>query len=137
MAIMPSSVVVVILSLLGEGKTFSSDKNFLYERFFELSKNFPALFQAQDFIFDESKIYPKCEVIDSAIDRITGFGMVEWKNMGDDYIILPAMIKRGKELMEVFSVAERIQVNNAAQKFKEMVKNHYGGKCVCAECKCG
>lgn len=126
MTIIPSSVIVVILSLLGEGKTFSSDKNFLYEIFFELSKNFPALFQ--DFIFDESKIYPKCEVIDSAIDRITGFGMVEWKNMKDDYIILPAMIKRGKELMEAFNVAERIQLSDAAEKFKEMINNRYGGK---------
>ena len=106
MGIMPSSVVVVVLSLLGERKTFSSDKNFLYEKFFELSKTFPSLFQ--DFIFDESKMYPKCEAIDFAIDRITGFGMVEWKNLGDDYIILPAMIKRGKELMAGFSAAERI-----------------------------
>lgn len=120
MTIIPSSVVVVILSLLGERKTFSSDKNFLYERFFELSKNFPELFQ--DFIFDESKIYPKCETIDFAIDRITRFGMVEWKNMGDNYIILPAMIKRGKELMECFSAAERIQLSKAAEKFKE--NNH-------------
>lgn len=126
MTIMPSSVVVVILSLLGERKTFSSDKNYLYKRFFELSKNFPALFQ--DFIFDESKIYPKCETVDFAIDRVTGFGMVEWKNMGDDYIILPAMIKRGKELLEAFSAAERIQLSNAAEKFKEMINNRYGGK---------
>ncbi|MBM2817442.1 MAG: hypothetical protein HW401_32 [Parcubacteria group bacterium] len=127
MGILPSSVVVVILSLLGEGKTFSSDKNFLYEKFFDLSKTFPSLFQ--DFIFDESKIYPKCEIIDFAIDKITGFGMVEWKNLGDDYIILPAMIKRGKELMAGFSAAERIQLS-AAEKFAEMIKDHYK-KCNC------
>ena len=120
---MPSSVVVVVLSLLGERKTFSSDKNFLYEKFFELSKTFPSLFQ--DFIFDESKMYPKCEAIDFAIDRITGFGMVEWKNLGDDYIILPAMIKIGKKLMAGFSAAERIQLSKAAEKFVETMKDHY------------
>jgi len=123
MGIMPSSVVVVVLSLLGERKTFSSDKNFLYEKFFELSKTFPSLFQ--DFIFDESKMYPKCEAIDFAIDRITGFGMVEWKNLGDDYIILPAMIKIGKKLMAGFSAAERIQLSKAAEKFVETMKDHY------------
>ena len=123
MGIMPSSVFVVVLSLLGERKTFSSDKNFLYEKFFELSKTFPSLFQ--DFIFDESKMYPKCEAIDFAIDRITGFGMVEWKNLGDDYIILPAMIKIGKKLMAGFSAAERIQLSKAAEKFVETMKDHY------------
>ena len=128
MGILPSGVVVVILSLLGEGKTFSSDKNFLYEKFFDLSKTFPSLFQ--DFIFDESKIYPKCEIIDFAIDKITGFDMVEWKNLGDDYIILPAMIKRGKELMAGFSAAERIQLSAATEKFAEMIAK----KCECGKC---
>jgi|SRR3989338_5894332 len=123
--IMSSDVVVVILSLLGEGKTFPLDRNLLYEKFYELAQMFPSLFQ--DYVFDTSKIYPYCEIVNIAVDRIIGgWKMVEWKNGDSDCVILSAMVKRGKEAMELFSAADRDQLSKAAEKFKEMIKSPRG-----------
>jgi len=123
--IMSSDVVVVILSLLGEGKTFPLDRNFLYEKFYELAQMFPSLFQ--DYVFDTSKIYPYCEEVSVAADRIIGgWKMVEWKNGDSDCVILPNLVKRGREAMVLFSAADRDQLSKAAEKFKEMIKSPRG-----------
>lgn len=131
----PSDVAVVILSLLGEGKTFPLDRNFLYEKFYELSQIFPTLFNDNGYVFDTSKIYPYCEIVSIAADRIIGgWRMVEWRDGESDCVILPAMVKKGKEAMELFSAVERIQLSDAAEKFKEMLNNHRGEKCGCGDC---
>ena len=123
--IMSSDVVVVILSLLGEGKTFPLDRNLLYEKFYELAQMFPSLFQ--DYVFDTSKIYPYCEIVNIAVDRIIGgWKMVEWKNGDSDCVILPNLVKRGREAMVLFSAADRDQLSKAAEKFKEMIKSPRG-----------
>lgn len=131
--IMPSDETLIILSLLGEGKTFPLDRNFLYEKFYELSQSFSSLFQG--YVFDTSKIYPYCEIVSIAVNRIIGgWRMVEWKDGESDCVILPAMVKKGKKAMELFSAAERVQLRDAAEKFKEMINNHYVEKCGCGEC---
>lgn len=133
--IMPSDVALIVLSLLGGGKTFPLDRNFLYEKFYELSQSFSCLFQ--DYVFDTSKIYPYCELVGIAVDRIIGgWRMVEWKDSEGDCTILPALVKRGKEAMGLFSAADRDQLNKAGEKFAEMIKLHYENsqKCSCGEC---
>ena len=130
----PSDVVLIILSLLGKGKTFPSDKKFLCKKFFELSKKFSELFQ--DFIFDGSE---KCKEVDIVINRITRFEMAEQESPKDDFSILPALVSKGKVLMKLFSASERDQLSKAAGKFAEMIKSNYkeDKKCVCVVCKCG
>ncbi len=135
----PSDVVVVILSLVGEGKTFPLNRNFLYEKFYELSESFPALFEDQGYVFDTSKIYPYCEMVNIAVNRIIGgWKMVEWKDSEHDCVILPLLVKKGKESMALFSAADRIQLSNAAEKFKEMINAPYEEKkeCKCKVCTC-
>ena len=126
--LVPSDIIIVIFSLLEKGKTIPADKNFLYGKFFELSKEFPNLFE--DFIFDESKVYPLCEAVDDAIDRIIGYRMAEWKLLECNYTLLPYLAEKGKELMELFSVAGKDQLSKVAQKFSEMISK----KCACGEC---
>jgi|SRR3989344_2432628 len=125
----PSDVVIIILSLLGEGKNIpsSSSNNFLHDRFYELSQSFPALFQ--DYVFNISSIYPRRETIEIAINRITKFGLVEWRSEGN-YIVLPALVSKGKKLMELFSATDRIKLSKAAEKFAKMTEDYYK-KCNC------
>lgn len=128
LCLVPSDIVIVIFSLLEKGKTIPADKNFLYGKFFELSKKFPNLFE--DFIFDESKVYPRCETVDDAIDRITGYRMAEWRTLECNYTPLPYLAEKGKELMELFSAAGRDQLSKAAEEFNKMIIK----KCACGEC---
>lgn len=116
-----SDTIVVILSLLGEGKIVPSNKNFLYEKFFELSKTFLEIFYG--FNFNENKLYLECDMLNNAFNRIINNGMVEWRGLGEDnFIILPLLVKRGRELlMTSFSAVEIMQLNKAAEMFAKMI----------------
>lgn len=135
----PSDIVIIIFSLLGKGKKVPANNNFLYKKFFELAQDSDFRLLFQDFVFNSSKIYPYCESVEIAVGRITKFGLVEWETPESDYNILPALVSKGKQLMKLFSAADKIKLNKAAGKFKEMIKLHYGSskKCPCTECTCG
>ena len=118
----PSDIVIIIISLLGEYEIFPSNKGKLYKIFYELSKRFTALFK--DFIFDESQFYPKCETISYAIDRLATNGLVEWILDGD-YIITPSLVERGKKLLELFSRKEKKAIQKAAKRFKKLMDRRF------------
>lgn len=129
----PSDVVLIVLSLQGKGKTFPSNKNFLYKKFFELSEEFSDLFQ--DFTFNGKDW---CKEVDIVIGKIIRFEMAEQESLKDGFSILPKMVSRGKVLMKLFSASERDQLSKAANDFEEMIKNYKEDKkCVCTVCKCG
>ncbi|MEK9181966.1 MAG: hypothetical protein AAB781_00045 [Patescibacteria group bacterium] len=121
----PSDVVIIILSLLGEGNKIPADNKFLYNKFFELSQDSDFYLLFQDFIFNASATYPYCEAVEIAVSRITKFGLVEWKTLESDYTILPTLVSRGKRLMQLFSAGDRIKLGKASEKFKAMTKEHY------------
>lgn len=124
----PSDVVFIILALLGKGNRAPASKNFLYESFFKLSSNFTEIFDG--FIFQKKDDSLNCELLDSVFNRIIRGNMVEWRPLGsNDFIIMPALVSKGKQLMQLFSVAERIQLVKAGEKFSEMINHRYEEKC--------
>lgn len=119
----PSDIVIIILGLLGRGKKIPQSNNFLYENFFELSQDpdFQILFQ--DFVFNTVALYPYCESVSFAISRILGgYKIVEWRTSQKDYDILPNLVLKSEELMELLSAEDRIIIRKAAEKFKVMIE---------------
>lgn len=112
-----SDIIIAIISLLGEGNVFPSSRSKLYQIFYNLSQKFTVLFN--DFVFDTSKIYPKCETIDIAVDRMVGGRMVEWILDGD-YVITPTLIETGEKIIILLGRKKRKFMRHAAKEFKKM-----------------
>ncbi|MBU6431463.1 MAG: hypothetical protein KGJ58_03145 [Patescibacteria group bacterium] len=130
----PSDPVFVICCLQGKGNKIPSDKDFLYEKFFELSKMFPELFS--DYIFSGKDIYSHCrDMVDVVAERIIRNEMVV-ETQGGDCRILPSFVSRGKQVLKSFSTAEIIQISKAAKIFSAMIKKFYKNNKREEECQC-
>ena len=124
----PSDVIKAIFHFLGEESHFRFPANIpkIHSTFYELSqgKDLSTLFE--DFVFDTSKIFPYCETVSYALDRLQKSNLLACINPSlNEFEISKALSGWNIEITELFNENEIDLLKKAANKFEDLVKPAY------------
>ncbi len=122
----PSDVIKAIFHYLGESDNsfrFSAKASDLHNLFYQLAEEEKLATLFSDFIFDTSKMYPYCETISYALDRLQKANFLESINPRLNEFQISITLSNWKiEETELFDEREIGLLKEAANKFKSLVE---------------
>lgn len=122
----PSDVIKAIFHFLGvqeEHFRFPAKVPQVHFAFYELAQESDISILFDDFIFDTSKMFPYCETVNYALDRLQKANLLECINPGlDEYQISEKLSDWGIEETKLFDSNEIVLIKKAAEEFKNLVK---------------
>ncbi|MFQ5662139.1 MAG: hypothetical protein ACE5F2_02710 [Candidatus Paceibacteria bacterium] len=126
----PSDTIKFILSHLGTGKRFSTDRSQIHTAFYKISqeKLFSSLFK--EFVFDTSRMYPYSETVEFAFDRLQKSDLLILIGL-EKYEVTEHLSKADSS--ELFTEKEIKLLKKAAKRFfcilnKSSLSNRKGGR---------
>ena len=120
-----SDVIKAVFHYVSEQTHFRFPANVpkIHSAFYKLSqkKDLSALFE--NFVFDNSKMFPYCETISYALDRLQKANLLLCINPSlDEFEISDALSKWNIEETTLFNEQEIELLKHTAKEFKELVK---------------
>lgn len=124
----PSDVAKAIFHFLGEEAHFRFPANIpkIHSAFYELSQESDLSTLFEDFVFDTSKIFPYCETVSYALNRLQKSNLLACINPGlNEFEISNALSNWDVEKTELFNKNEIDLLKKAAKRFEDLVKAAY------------
>mgnify|MGYP001560210954 CR=1 FL=1 len=124
----PSDVVKAIFHFLGEEAHFRFPANIpkIHSAFYELSQERDLSTLFEEFVFDTSKIFPYCETVSYALNRLQKSNLLACINPSlNEFEISKALSGWNIEKTELFNENEISLLKKAANKFEDIVKQAY------------
>lgn len=122
----PTDVIEAIFHFLGQGFRFSADAPKIHRIFYKLSeeRQYAAFFN--EFVFDNSQMYPYCATVRHALDNLQQARLLACINPGlDDFEITEVLAKLDIDRAGLFSSVELELLKQAANKFKSLLATTY------------
>ena len=123
----PSDVIKAIFHFLGEESHFRFPANIprIHSAFYELSQERDLSTLFEDFVFDTSKIFPYCETVSYALDRLQKSSLLACINPSlNEFEISNALSRWNIEKTELFNENEKDLLKKAAKKFEDLIEEH-------------